>query len=94
MILLSFDTEEYDVPREHGVEYDTLTDGMVVSKYGTSRILDVLKENNVRATFFCTANFTENAPDVIRRIIELQIDILRAVLQNREETLSIRQFCL
>ena len=70
MILLSFDTEEYDVPREHGVEYDTLTDGMVVSKYGTSCILDVLKENNVRATFFCTANFAEHAPEVMKRILD------------------------
>ena len=70
MILLSFDTEEFDVPREHGVQYDTLKEGMEVSRTGTLRILDVLKAEDVRATFFCTANFTENAPDVIRRIIE------------------------
>ena len=30
MILLSFDTEEFDVPREHGVDYDTLKEGMEV----------------------------------------------------------------
>ena len=30
MILLSFDTEEFDVPREHGVDF-TLEQGMAVS---------------------------------------------------------------
>ena len=69
MILLSFDTEEFDVPREHGVPF-TLEEGMAVSVVGTNRILDVLRKNGVRATFFCTANFAENAPDVMRRIVD------------------------
>lgn len=68
MILLSFDVEEFDGPREHGVEY-SLEEGMKVSVVGTNIILDVLKANDVRATFFCTANFAENAPDVMKRII-------------------------
>ncbi len=70
MILLSFDTEEFDVPREHGVDYNTLTDGMAVSAYGTNRILDVLKSEGVHATFFCTTNFAQNAPDMIKRITD------------------------
>lgn len=69
MILLSFDIEEFDGPREHGVEY-SLEEGMKVSVEGTNIILDVLKANDVRATFFCTANFAENAPDVMRRIMD------------------------
>lgn len=68
MILLSFDTEEFDVPREHGVDF-SLKQGMEVSVEGTHRILDVLKQNAVRATFFCTGNFAEHAPKVIRRIV-------------------------
>ena len=68
MILLSFDTEEFDGPREHGVEY-SLEEGIKVSVEGTNRILDVLKTNNVRSTFFCTANFAENAPETMQRII-------------------------
>ena len=68
MILLSFDIEEFDGPREHGVEY-SLEEGMKVSVEGTNIILDVLKANDVKATFFCTANFAENAPDVMKRII-------------------------
>lgn len=68
MILLSFDTEEFDVPRESGVDF-TLAQGMEVSHYGTERILDILDRNGVKATFFCTTNFAENAPDIIRRIL-------------------------
>ncbi|MEE0935860.1 MAG: polysaccharide deacetylase family protein [Methanobrevibacter sp.] len=69
MILLSFDIEEFDGPREHGVDY-SLEEGMKVSIEGTELILDVLKANDVRATFFCTANFAENAPDVMMRILD------------------------
>lgn len=67
-VLLSFDTEEFDVPREHGVDF-SLAEGMKVSVYGTNKILDVLHDNGVHATFFCTGNFAQNAPDVIKRII-------------------------
>lgn len=69
MILLSFDTEEFDVPREHGVDI-TLAEGMKVSVEGTNRILDVLRQNDVRATFFCTGNFAEHAPEVMQRIMD------------------------
>ena len=69
MILLSFDTEEFDVPREHGVDF-TLEEGMKVSVAGTNTILDVLKERGVKATFFCTGNFAENAPETMRRIVD------------------------
>ena len=68
MILLSFDVEEFDVPREQGVDY-SLEEGMKVSVEGTISILDVLKANDVHATFFCTGNFAENAPDVMHRIV-------------------------
>lgn len=69
MILLSFDIEEFDGPREQGVDY-SLEEGMKVSIEGTELILDVLKANDVRATFFCTANFASNAPEVMGRILD------------------------
>ena len=68
-ILLSFDTEEFDVPREQGVDI-TLEEGMKVSIEGTNRILDVLKRNGATATFFCTGNFAEHAPAVMQRIMD------------------------
>ena len=43
---------------------------MEVSVEGTNRILDVLKEHGVKATFFCTGNFAENAPEVMQRIMD------------------------
>lgn len=69
MVLLSFDTEEFDVPKESGVPWDTLTEGMEVSRHGANVILDILKENDVRATFFCTGNFAMHAPEIIHRIV-------------------------
>ena len=68
MVLLSFDTEEFDVPREHGVDI-SLDESMAVSVEGTNRILDILKECGVRATFFCTVTFAEHAPQVMQRIM-------------------------
>lgn len=64
---MSFDTEEFDVPREHKVDIP-MEEQVRISTIGTNRILDCLKENGVRATFFCTANFALHSPDVIRRI--------------------------
>ena len=89
MILLSFDTEEFDVPREHGVDFP-LDEAMKVSVYGTNRILDCLKNNGVKATFFCTSNFAENAPEVMRRIISLmrQLGKLVEVVRHANEILG------
>lgn len=66
-ILLSFDVEEFDLPREHNVEI-SLEDGIKKSSEGLARILDTLKKNKVTATFFCTSNFAEGAPELIKRI--------------------------
>jgi len=68
MILLSFDIEEFDLPREHGVDI-SLEEGIRVSRYGAGRILDLLARHSVKATFFCTANFAKSAPDILKRMI-------------------------
>lgn len=67
MILLSFDTEEFDVPLEHHVDFP-FEDQMRVSVEGTHKILDCLERNRIKATFFCTANFAVHAPEVMERI--------------------------
>ena len=67
-VLLSFDVEEFDLPREHGVEI-SVDEGVKVSGVGLKRVLDVLKAEGVRATFFTTGNFAERAPDLVRRIV-------------------------
>ena len=36
----------------------------------TPRILETLKENNVKATFFLTAHFVNTQPDLVKQMIE------------------------
>ena len=36
----------------------------------TAKILDALKENDVKATFFVTAHYINTAPDLIQRMID------------------------
>jgi hypothetical protein len=69
MILLSFDIEEFDMP----FEYDRslpFEEQIAISVTGTQAILDILKKNNVTATFFCTANFAVNAAGMIKQIVQ------------------------
>jgi len=67
-VCLSFDFEECDLPRESGAEF-SIEDGMRLSVEGARLILDVLARHHVRATFFCTLNFAERAPDIMRRLL-------------------------
>lgn len=66
-VLLSFDIEEFDLPREHGGEI-SLEDGVEVSSNGLIKILDLLKRKGVRATFFVTGNFAKISPELVQRI--------------------------
>ena len=67
-VCLSFDFEECDLPREGGVDFP-LADGLRVSSEGAEAVLDVLEREGVKATFFCTLNFAEGAPAVMRRLL-------------------------
>jgi len=67
--LLSFDAEEFDLPREHGVEI-SLEQAMQVSAAGMTRVLDCLRQHHAVATFFCTANFAQQAPQLVRRMVD------------------------
>ncbi len=68
MILLSFDIEEFDMPLEYqtNISFD---DQIRISSTGTTRILDLLKKHQIKATFFSTVVFAENAPEIIKRIV-------------------------
>ena len=67
-VFLSFDFEECDLPREKGVDYP-LARGLAVSSEGAAAVLDILERQQVKATFFCTLNFAEGAPEAMKRII-------------------------
>src|SRR6478609_7109028 len=66
-IMLSFDIEEFDMPEEYGrsISFEEKID---VSTRGTKIILDLLKNHNIRATFFSTVEFAKNAKPLIERI--------------------------
>ena len=68
-VLLSFDVEEFDLPREKG-EAISLEEGINVSSEGLERILELLERNNVKATFFVTGNFAKARPDLVTRIVK------------------------
>lgn len=59
MVLLSFDIEEFDLPMEYGehIEWDRQ---IVLSEKGLLRILDILEDEDVGATFYATATFMEH----------------------------------
>lgn len=66
-MLLSFDIEEFDLPQEYGCQL-SFDRQIEISVEGTRAILDILNRHNVKATFFCTANFAKQAPNLIKEI--------------------------
>jgi hypothetical protein len=69
MILLSFDIEEFDMPFEYGktISFD---DQLSISTQGTLSILTILRGAGVKATFYCTANYAQHKPEIIKQIID------------------------
>lgn len=68
MVLLSFDIEEFDMPLEYKKSIP-FEEQIAVSVRGTEILLDLLAKHGVKATFFSTACFAENALRIIDRII-------------------------
>lgn len=68
MILLGFDVEEFDMPFEYGKTIP-FNEQLSISTTGTLLILELLKTTGIKATFFCTANYAVNKPDVILKIV-------------------------
>jgi peptidoglycan/xylan/chitin deacetylase (PgdA/CDA1 family) len=68
MILLGFDVEEFDMPMEYGKTL-SFEDQLAISTTGTLLILDLLKTTGIKATFFCTANYAVNKPDIIAKMV-------------------------
>ena len=69
MIYLSFDIEEFDMPKEYG--YNIAFERQIaISRKGLTAILDLLKKHQMCATFFSTVVFAQQVPDLISRLIE------------------------
>ena len=66
-ILLSFDIEEFDLPTEFGAEISR-EDMFAIAGEGARRILRTVNEAGVRITFFVTAAFALEFPDLVREM--------------------------
>jgi hypothetical protein len=66
-ILLTFDVEEFDVPREFGKEISD-REMHEISRQGLISIIEKLGNHNLKSTFFTTANFAMNHPILIRKL--------------------------
>lgn len=89
-ILLSFDIEEFEMPREYG---DPIPFGsqINISQKGATRILDMLFQHNIKATFYTTANFATHAKDIVTRIIDEGHELAsHGYVHNRFEPLHLK----
>lgn len=68
-VMLSFDLEEFDIPREQG-KIIPLKEKLRVSEEGANWLLDILHSEGIPATFFCTTTLLTHAPELATRIIK------------------------
>ena len=73
-ILLSFDLEEFDFPREKGFKI-SLEEGVKISSVGAEKILKILEKHNIKATFFTTGNFAQENKKLVKKIANLGHEI-------------------
>jgi peptidoglycan/xylan/chitin deacetylase (PgdA/CDA1 family) len=66
-LLLTFDVEEFDLPRELGRTLDRDAE-CTITERGVRAILPVLARHDVRATFFITGRFAAVRPSCVRTI--------------------------
>ena len=67
-ILLGFDVEEFDLPIEYGKTI-SFNDQITISTTGTLNVLALLRKHEIKATFYCTANYALNKSDIISEIV-------------------------
>lgn len=72
--LLTFDLEEFDLPREHNI---LVKKGITyrISYEGTKKILDVLRKYNIRVTFFVESKFGKKYPGLLKELIAQKHEI-------------------
>jgi peptidoglycan/xylan/chitin deacetylase (PgdA/CDA1 family) len=68
-VLFSFDIEEFDMPLEYMREI-LFEDQIKVSTEGTTAILNLLRDNEISATFFSTATFATHSTPVVKRLCQ------------------------
>jgi hypothetical protein len=66
-ILLTFDVEEFDLPREYNQEISE-KEMFEISKQGLTQIISLLDKYKIKATFFTTASFAKRFPTLLKKI--------------------------
>jgi peptidoglycan/xylan/chitin deacetylase (PgdA/CDA1 family) len=66
-ILLTFDLEEFDLPREQKVHIGE-EEMYKTSIQGLTNLLFILNKHNIQATFFTTANFANKYPETLKQL--------------------------
>jgi Polysaccharide deacetylase/Domain of unknown function (DUF3473) len=66
-IMLSFDLEEFDILREYNASL-AISEEFEIGNSAVMALLALLDKYKVRATFFTTANFAMQYPDVVKQI--------------------------
>jgi len=66
-ILLSLDVEEFDLPREYGLDIDDAK-ALEVSRRGLVKVMALIDRLDITVTCFTTAHFASNYPSLIKDI--------------------------
>jgi peptidoglycan/xylan/chitin deacetylase (PgdA/CDA1 family) len=66
-VLLSFDLEEFDIPNEFGANLP-VTEQLHITTEGMSRLLPVLNQLDIAATFYTTAFYAQHNQELVRRV--------------------------
>lgn len=68
-IILTFDLEEFDLPLEYNSPISEEMQFRIANE-GLLRLVDLLSQYNVKATFFSTGNYCEKNPEKIKTLSE------------------------
>jgi len=73
-ILLTFDLEEFDLPKEFNVPISE-QEMYEISKQGVTNLFGLLDKYKIKATFFITTHFAKRYPKIIKDLIKKQHEI-------------------
>ncbi|MFQ3573510.1 MAG: polysaccharide deacetylase family protein [Thermodesulfovibrionales bacterium] len=68
-ILITIDVEEFDIPREYGIDIPE-ADSIEVSRQGLERLSKIISSFNIPCTIYTTALFAKKQPQLIRSLAD------------------------
>ena len=69
-ICITIDVEECDVPTEYGYDL-TLQEQLDVSRKGLVNFMQIVEDEKIPITIFCTGVYAQNNPDWIKQLPDL-----------------------